>query len=77
METKKYFIFNDKLYPFDFEIFKKNSIYFNQSQAQYEKIEYIELLNEDESKNLPNISEKTIQALSPKANNFFIEIYKD
>lgn len=56
----KYFVIRDKRYPFDFDIFNKNSKFFVKNQNQYENVECIELFNESESDIFINITDKAI-----------------
>ena len=56
----KYFVFRNKKYPFDYDIFNKNSYFFVENKNQYENVEYIDLFNEKESEVFQNITDKAI-----------------
>lgn len=60
IRESKYFTFKDKRYPFDFDLFKKNSNFFFQKQNIYEKVECIELFNEEEAKMFHDIPDTAI-----------------
>lgn len=56
----KYFVFRNKKYPFDYDIFNKNSYFFVENKNQYDNVEYIDLFNEKESEVFQNITDKAI-----------------
>lgn len=58
----KYFIFQDKQYPMDFDLLIKNSNYFFKNRKQYENVDSIHLLNELDEK-LISISNEGINSL--------------
>lgn len=59
-QSQKNFVFNNKSFPFDFELFKNNSSFFFKYKNQYENIESFNILNDDEIKYFKNITDSAI-----------------
>ena len=59
-DSKKYFIFRDTQYEFDFYLFTKNSNFFYINKDQYEHIKLINLFNEKEINQFQDISDNAI-----------------
>lgn len=72
----KYFVFHDKKYPFDFELFKSNSSFFFKYQNQYDNVEYINLLQDDEVEQLNEMKETAITSFISLCQNQTCKINK-
>lgn len=59
-QSQKNFSFNNKLFPFDFELFKSNSSFFFKYKNQYEYVECINLFNDEEIECFKNITDEAI-----------------
>ena len=60
VQDKKFFVFKDKKFEFDFLLFKQNSNFFLKYQNQYENVNYIYLLQDDEVMIFDDISDNAI-----------------
>ena len=67
VRNRKYFVYEDKKYPIDFDLLVKNSNYFYKNREQYANIEYINLLNESDDE--INIPEEAIEAFITSCQN--------
>lgn len=59
-QNKKFFVFRNKKYPINFNLFKINSQYFYRYQKQYENIELIDIFQGDEKEKFNDISDTAI-----------------
>ena len=58
--NKKYFVFRNKKFPINFNLFKINSLFFFKNQNQYENIELIDLFQDDEVEKFKDIPDSAI-----------------
>ena len=71
----KFFVYKDKKYPFDFNLFKENSNYFYKNRKHLKKVKEIKLLNEYEDDNI-ELSEEIIKTFISSCQNDIFEINK-
>lgn len=67
VRNKKYFVYDHKEYPVDFDFLKKNSNYFFDNQDKYQNEQYINLI--DESEPQIKLSEESIRAFISSCQN--------
>ena len=67
LRNEKYFVYQKKRYPIDFDLLIKNSNYFYKNRKQYENADEINIVNENE--NVLNISEEAIEAFVSSCQN--------
>lgn len=71
----KFFVYKDKKYPFNFNLFKENSNYFYKNRKHLKKVKEIKLLNEYEEDNI-ELSEEIIKTFISSCQNDIFEINK-
>ena len=70
---QKFFVYKDKKYPFNFNLFKDNSNYFYKNRKILKKVEEINLLNEYEE-DMIEMSEEIIKSFISSCQNEIFEI---
>ena len=60
INSEKYFVFNGNQYPFDFELFKKNSVFFFKNKSQYKNVKYVQLFDPSEVSKFDDIPDSAI-----------------
>lgn len=61
-KTQKYFVYNKKRYPVNYNMLKSNCAYFINNGKIFEEVEDIDLLNEEEEKSGITLTEESINS---------------